>query len=218
MSTFLELCQDLRQEAGFTGSGPTSVINQAGQYAKIVTWVNRAYLEILTQREDWDFMWGTTTFNTVASQNYYVSTDDVATWGNAAIYDVSLTKTDETPIDFIQYVDFFEEYLIGVPLTGRPKYFTIRPDGAVLLYPTPDKVYTFTANYYKQAKKMVANTEVPSLPSQYHPLILYKALAHCTANTEDFNTYQYAERQVDLIMNKLERDQCCAIDTAGPLA
>ena len=218
MSTFLELCQDLRQEAGFTGSGPTSVFNQSGQYAKIVTWVNRAYLEILTQREDWDFMWDTTTFNTVVGQNAYVSTDDVANWGDGAIYETSLTKTDESALNLMQYLDFHEQYLVGVPLTGRPRDFTIRPDGEVLLYPTPDKVYTFTAEYHKQAKKMVTNTELPSLPSQYHPLILYKALAHCTANTEDFNTYQYAERQADLIFNKLERDQCCTIDTAGPLA
>ena len=218
MSTFLDLCQQTRQEAGFTGNGPTTVINQQGQYAKIVSWVNRAYLETLTYRQDWDFMWAATTFNTVAAQGVYDLTVNSTHWGQAAIFETALGKTDQAPIDHMIYRDFYSAFLIGSPESGRPTTFTIRPDGELLLYPVPDKVYTFSADYYKQALPMVNNTDVPLIPVQYHSVILYKALAHCTANTEDFSTYQYAERQFDIMVNKMERDQLPAYRTAGPLA
>ena len=45
--TFLELCKRLRAEAGLSGSGPSTVINQTGHYGNVVRWVQQAYSLIL---------------------------------------------------------------------------------------------------------------------------------------------------------------------------
>ena len=53
---FLSLCKRLRQEAGYSGSGPSSVTNQAGESKRVVDWINDAWLDIQGMRSDWRFM------------------------------------------------------------------------------------------------------------------------------------------------------------------
>ncbi|RLC09555.1 MAG: hypothetical protein DRI24_21580, partial [Deltaproteobacteria bacterium] len=64
---FLQLCKRLRQEAGLTGSGPSTVVDQTGISKQIVDWVNTAYVDVLSQHANWHFMQDDFSFNTTAS-------------------------------------------------------------------------------------------------------------------------------------------------------
>ena len=44
--TYLELCQTLRREAGVSGVGPASVVDQSGEYLRLVEWIKAAWTEI----------------------------------------------------------------------------------------------------------------------------------------------------------------------------
>ena len=53
---FLQLCQALVQEAGMSGSGPLTTVNQTGELGRVVNWVQRAYADILEKHDDWNFL------------------------------------------------------------------------------------------------------------------------------------------------------------------
>jgi len=206
MSNFLQLCQDLRQEAGFTGSGPTSVANQTGQYSKVVKWVNSAYMDVITEHNNWDFLWGQTEIDTVIGTSVYSHTVLVDRWKDAVIHEKAVGHTDDKFMVYLPYQEFYSRFELLHTETGRPAYFTERPDGKVEVHPVPDKIYTVNADYYQTPVALVANTDLPLIPTKFHDVILYKALAKATANSEDFNSYQYAERQADAILGRMERD------------
>src|SRR5688572_4470889 len=54
---FLQLCQDLVSELGLAGgSGPTTVVGQAGELRNVVRWIAQANLDIENQWIDWKFL------------------------------------------------------------------------------------------------------------------------------------------------------------------
>jgi len=62
--TFLDLVDRLRLEAGASGSGPSTVLNQNGEYERLVLWINTAWNDIQADEQDWQWMRKTVTFTT----------------------------------------------------------------------------------------------------------------------------------------------------------
>ena len=54
MSTYLQLCQKLRQECEVGGTGPSAVTGQTGELARLVTWIADAYTEL---QQEYDWLW-----------------------------------------------------------------------------------------------------------------------------------------------------------------
>jgi hypothetical protein len=65
---FLQLVQRLRTETKASGSSITSVVNQTGEYGRLVDWINDAWLDIQSERTDWEWMRATATFPTVTGR------------------------------------------------------------------------------------------------------------------------------------------------------
>jgi hypothetical protein len=65
---FLQLVQRLRTETKASGSSITSVVNQTGEYGRLVDWVNDAWLDIQSEHTDWEWMRTTATFPTVTGR------------------------------------------------------------------------------------------------------------------------------------------------------
>ena len=79
---FLALAQRLRQEAGASGTGPLTTVNQAGESRRFVDWVAAAYQDIQSQREDWQWMRRTCAFPLVSGQLAYTPAQaNAALWG-----------------------------------------------------------------------------------------------------------------------------------------
>lgn len=71
MSTFIQLVQRFRTEAGASGSGPITVVGQTGELGRLVNWLNTAWLDIQMMRRDWEWMRKSCAFTTVAGQATY---------------------------------------------------------------------------------------------------------------------------------------------------
>jgi len=69
--TFLELTKKLRFHCGVSGIGPSSVIDQTGDYERLVDWIRDAWTEIQNTPGYWRFMWKEDNFNTVAGTMDY---------------------------------------------------------------------------------------------------------------------------------------------------
>jgi len=104
--TFLQLCQRARQEAGITGAGPTSVLNQTGQLGKLVGWVDQAWPAIQLMRPDWLFMNSEFTFDTDIVTRDYLAADkaitDMKLWdtGSFMIYETAVGENDKNVIAY----------------------------------------------------------------------------------------------------------------------
>lgn len=219
MSTFLELCTQYRLEAGIDGTGPTTVVgNTNTEYARIVNWINKAYVDIQNKHDDWHFMWSDFSFNTVAAQGDY-SYDEVtgSLTDRVARYDLCslryyLTSAGVAQEQHLVYNDwrvFMDTWRLGSTRTtqGAPLYFTVDRGKGLRLSLIPDDDYTITGEYYKAAAKMAADADEPILPEEFHELLIWWAMVNYAGFEETSFQYRHAQNMVALMMPKLERQE-----------
>lgn len=164
----LALVQELCRLSGITDTGgPTTTINQTGDYRKAVAYIDIAHREIQLKFFDWNFLWGTSAVATSAGVAVYQGQSDLHIWDEAAFY------YDGRELRVCPYQDY-------VPDTSRengpPEYVVIRPDNQLLIVPTPDDVYTITYDYFKKPRVLTENTTEPLIPEDYRMAIVGRAL------------------------------------------
>lgn len=209
--TYLELCQKFRRTSGISGSGPSAVTGQTGIYELITDWIADADQLIQEQWFNWGFMWGTTTFNTVASDRDYTLADLSLSTGSNALnnwddtsFVVSPTTDSYQRLKKLEYKDYRGIYKLGTVPTGKPTHVVIQPDQSIVLYPTPDAVYSVTADYHKKPTRLEANSDTSPIPSQYHDAIIYRAKLMYAEYEDAPEVYQSAVGDFDRIMQALQ--------------
>lgn len=101
------------------------------------------------------------------------------------------------PTDFARLIDIFnsETSQLLVPLetkqfdsipasTGRPYFYTVFGSN-LTLYPTPDAVYPLTLRYWRLPVDMVAESDTPEIPVQYHELLIAYAMRQAFLREND---------------------------------
>lgn len=212
---FLAMCQRLGREAGIPGGGPASVVSQTGLQQKVVEWIQEADEDIQRRYADWKFLRTDFDFSTVASQQAYTpdqaSVSDLNKWIASEYGDVScrLTDSDEQYIHFLEWSDFKFRYLKGSlrSTTGRPQYFSIKPDKSIIFYPTPDAAYQITGEYYRKAQQMTANADKPLYPEEYHMTAVWRALMLYGAYEAADERYSHGQNEFNRLFAALKRDQ-----------
>jgi hypothetical protein len=181
MSTFLQICQSIRQEAGISGTGPLSVVNQTGEYKRVVDWARSAWLDIQLADPTWRWMRGSFTFVTTPGQGAYTPAEAgiASRFSHWMLEYTSLGLTppnDDQLIQPLSYDEFRTIYLVGPQPASRPVCVTVAPDQRLLLGYTPNDAYTVRGEYQKTPQMLALDTDVPEMPEQYHEAIVYRAL------------------------------------------
>jgi hypothetical protein len=223
--TFLELCQRLRREAGQAGSGPTTVVSQTYELKRTVDWVQTAYADIQNLHAEWNFLNATLTFQTVASDNNYPIADISATeygeWNQESFrsYRTSTGVSGEQFMQWLGWPDFRDKYVIGTNRTqeGVPRYIAQKPDTSLIVFPTPDAIYTINGEYFKRAQVMSVDADEPLIPSKFHMIIVWRALMFYAGFTSAPDLYEVGQREYKNMLFKLESSQLPRIRLAGPL-
>lgn len=188
MATLSELMEGVRNN-GFDSM----------QDSKIELAVTRADRRIRSLRR-WRFLRYTTTLSTVAASQQ-VSTASITDL--RAIESVRLvdpTYGDNlTPISFQDYKNLS---LSGSDATGLPRFWT-EGNGQILVWPTPQAVYSLSVDYIGTGTDMVSPTDVSDIPDPYSEVIEWSATAALAARERDTALQQiakveYAERLVEL--------------------
>lgn len=226
MSTFLQLCVDLRREGGMTGSGPTATTSQVGEYLRIVEWIASAYEKIQNLHPNWDFLRNDFSFATVASTGNYTksaaSVSELGTWKTDTFrcYLTATGVSDQQDIDYVPWADFRESYSLGSLSTqeGRPILFTVKPDQSVTFWPIPNAIYTVTGEYFKRAQTLAADASEPLIPLAFQDVIVYRALMFYGAYAGADEKYAHGEREYKQVLARLELNQLPEMEMAGPLA
>lgn len=220
MPTFLELVQQTRQSCSVAGNGPSTVTGQVSEYARLVEYVQLAHEEIQLKWFDWLFLWKEGAFDTIASQGSYLLSDSSSMGGSGnVISDFSkLVKynpasgrsgpkiwiSGTTPLEYIPWSDYDHSAYTS---EGKPSAFTIKPNGAFQMLPTPDAAYAITFEYYKTPTVLVDDSDLSPIPERFHRVIVARAMvlygnyeSAPEVKTDGMERYQEA-------LDQLEADQ-----------
>lgn len=212
---YLQLCQRLRMESIGDSGNETTVVDATGEWYRLCTWINQAWIEIQQDRADWNWMRGEASFNTIANQAEYpyvsspISVTNFSRWIGDSFRIYKDTQGDEHSLQYMAYADFRDAYLISTYETtySYPSVITVSPTDSLILALPPDDVYTVSGEYIKDVTELSVDADIPDLPSRYHMLIVYRAM-------QDYGVYESApevlQRGVALyekMLNKLIFDE-----------
>ena len=229
---YLQLAQRLAVECGVTGGGPSAVTGQTGMYAKLVNWINDAWVEIQGMHDNWNWMREPFTFLTVANTGDYLPASITNTLTAATMTDLrywwkdtfrcqkqSIGVQDEQWLVEWEYQVFRNTYRFNLQVAGRPVVFAIKPNGkAVMLGQIPNDVYEIMGEYQKLPSSLAANTDTPAMPTHLHMAIVYKAMQFYGLYEAAPEVLSKGNTEFSRLMNQLEREQLPELYLGNPLA
>ena len=193
---FLELCRQVKEEAGLSNTSLASVASTTGVDTKIVKWVQQAWERI--QGYPWRTLYNEMAFTTTAGKRVYsLATDLLHT--DVREFDESIAKIGDGSnlyeLGWLDYhVEFRPKYFLSTPTSQRPRYVTYtRHDNTLQFESTPDAAYTVTLPYYMTAERLAANTDIPTLPEEMHWMIIWRAVMFYAAYDNAPGLYSTAE-------------------------
>ncbi len=229
---FLSLCQMTAQKCGMSGASAfVSTVNQTGEFKRLVGWVNEAWMEIQLHRDDWDWMRGSVSFQTVPFQATYTPTQcgvtDLAEWlmntsfCSFRYYVTSVGVKSEIFLSYMKYDDWRDAFQYNSLRTSysRPEFITITPDQSIGLGQIPDSTpYTIVGSYFKEATMMAADTDIPGLPTRFHMAIVYKAMMFYGEYEGDEYVRALNERNYNTMLSRLSIAQLPEVTFGATLA
>lgn len=235
MSTFLQLFQDAHRECGASGASPSAVTGQTGELLRIVEYVKQAWVEIQNRHDNWRWMRAPFSLETTADDDEYASTDATDDLTTAAIdrfaswrvneYDnppyihlKSAGVATQTWLTFIDWNSFKWVYRRNVQNTGYPTHVSIDPRDQLVLGLKPNDVYVVLGTYQRSPQTLAADGDIPEMPSQYHQLIVYRAMQKYGLFEAAPEVLARGKEEGRRMMRQLEANQLPDIATAGPLA
>ena len=232
--TYLELVQRLWMESGSSGTspGPSDVTTQTGEFQRLVTWTNQAWLDIQRAHQDWDWMRATATFTTVAAQAVYPLGTGAGTVGVLAanhkawardtgrIYLTSAGQSSEQYLPFEYYEPWRDVYQFGANRTvyTMPMVMSISPAKAICLGPVAAAGYTVSCDYFSAPASMTADADVPAMPAEFHMAIVYRALMMYGAYESAQEVYDRGETEFKKMMFQLDESRLPEVTFVGALA
>lgn len=220
---YLQLVQRLHAEAGLGGAAPSAVTGQTGMNLKLVNWILTAYEDIQNLHPDWNFRKTEFSFSTTATKQNYTKTEagvaDLSSWKT---FDVKIYSavSDESDLEYYPWDDYRIVYKYGSFRTqsNRPTIFSIKPDLSMDLWAIPEAVYTVNGEYFKNIQTLSQNTDVPIIPSDFHMILVWRALMFFGARHGSNMAYSHGQNEYSRLLTRLELNQLPEIVYGEPLA
>jgi hypothetical protein len=228
---FLQIVQRLHSEASASGSAPGAVTSQTGEAQRLINWVSTAYEDIQNIHAEWDFLRFSFGFSaTVGVQSYShtaVSLTEWAKWKISAdncpsgvtVSDDS-SYANEHDLEYVEWEEFKRNYQFGPTRTqtGKPTIVSVDPAKNLVVWPIPDNTYYIAGEYFKRAQTLTSSTDEPIIPSQYHMILVWRALMLYAAYLGAPDTYAHGNNEYRRILSKLENNQLPEITFGDTLA
>jgi hypothetical protein len=226
---YLQLINRTRVECGVSGPDVSTVTGITGESARIANWVNAAWVDIQTAKEDWQWMRAPFQFNTITQQQFYTPTEagvaaTFANWKRDSFRcsTVGSNYGDEQLMNYMEYTTFRNLYQYANMRTTytRPVVVTIKPGvnkdlgfGSI-----PDQPYVIVGEYYKKPTDLVVDTDEPDIPARFQLAIVYRAMMFYAGYESAPEVYQRGELEFKRLMNRLDIDQLPTLVSGPPLA
>lgn len=226
---YLALVNRARVECGVSGASTplTSVVGLTGESARVASWINSAYVDVQTSKEDWEWMRDSVQFNTVTQQQVYTPTEagigaTFANWKRDSFRcsSVGQNYADEQLMNFMDYTTFRNLYQYGNMRStyARPVVMTVAPGKSLGFGSIPDQPYVITGEYYVRPVEMTTATDEPAFPARFHMMLVYRAMMSYGGYEAAPEVYSRGEIEFKRLMNRLEIDQLPTLISGPPLA
>lgn len=231
--TFLQLVNACRQEAGVATSDLTTL--QAGlstESTRFKNWINREWLRMQSDKSDWQWMRLTAQFNLTPNIASYTPTAvglastpqftgaTFANWKRDSFRIYSTAYTDEMLAGFMPWDTYRNVYQYGSmrDSRARPVAFTVAPDKSLWFGITPDAAYGVVFEYYAAPVALSLDDDTPTMPGQYHDLIMFRALRSYGVFMAAPEVIARAQEEINRISPRLQADQAPLFMSGPPLA
>jgi hypothetical protein len=88
---------------------------------------------------------------------------------------------------------------------GAPYCYALQGPN-VRLYPTPDAAYNLSVRYWRSPPQLVADSDVPWFPPDWHSLLVFYALKRCYAGDDDMPQAQYWTGEFNNMLSQFAAD------------
>ena len=174
----------VRRRAGVSSS------DQLAADADLLEIINGVMNEISGEAA-WPWLEDTRTFVTVAGTQGYATATRWAQTG-------SLKIDGYGPLGFYSRKQL-EEWFPLAATRGTPEYYTVSGD-ELLLFPTPDGVYTVTEVFTAYEAQLAAGSDTPAMPLQFHTAIVHGAAEELLLRMrEDERAAREAQRKAAIL-------------------
>lgn len=222
----LQLVNQTRTECGVTGPALATVQNQTGESARMVAWVQQAWTDIQTSKDDWLFLREPFTFNTVAQQWQYTAAQagltDFGNWKRDSFRCSSVGQNygDEQLMNFMEWTTYRNLYRYANmrQTYARPVVVSIAPDKSLAFGSIPDQAYVIDGEYYTQPVSLTLDTDTPAVPDRFHMIIVYRAMMYYAGYEAAPEVMARGEFEYKRLYSRLEIDQLPTIVSGPPLA
>lgn len=228
---YLQLLNRARVECGVSGASTALPTAQGltGEAARMASWVNSAWVDIQTSKEDWQWMREPVQFNTVTQQQIYTPANAgiSSTFGNwkrdsFRCSSVGQSYRDEQLLNYMEWTTFRNLYIYANMRTtyARPVVVTIDPDKSLGFGSIPDQPYVIAGEYYVKPTEFSADSDAPpsGFPDRFHMAIVYRAMMYYAGYEAAPEVYARGEMEFKRLMNRLEIDQLPTLISGAPLA
>jgi hypothetical protein len=228
--TFLQLVNQLRVECGVSGPPLTTVAGQlaGSENARMVTWIQTAWNDIQTSKEDWLFLREPFQFNTVSLQQIYTPVQaglTTATFGNwkrdsFRCSSVGSNYTDEQLLNYMEWTTFRNLYIYANMRNTytRPVVVTVDPHKNLGFGAIPDIPYVIVGEYYTQPVELTVDGDEPAIPSRFHMIIVYRAMMYYAGYEAAPEVMSRGEFEYKRLSSRFDIDQIPTVVSGPPLA
>ena len=222
----LQLVNQTRVECGVSGPTLSTAQGQVGESGRMVSWVQQAWIDLQTSKEDWLFLRKPFNFNTTGAQWQYTATDaglsDFGNWKRDSFRCSSVGQDykDEQLMNFMEWTTFRNLYRYANMrnTTARPVVISITPEKDMAFGSTPDQAYVIDAEYYTQPVSLSADSDTPALPTRFHMAIVYRAMMYYAGYEAAPEVLSRGDFEYRRLYSRMEIDQLPTLVSGPPLA
>ena len=222
----LQLTNQTRVECGVSGPTRSSVQNLTGESARILAWVQQAWIDVQTSKEDWLFLREPFEFNTVAQQWEYTPANagltNFGNWKRDSFRASSVNNLyrDEQLMNYMDWTTYRNLYRYANMRNtyARPVVVSITPNKDLAFGSTPDQAYTIVGEYYTQPVNLSADTDIPGIPDRFQMIIVYRAMMYYAGYESAPEVLSRGDYEYRRLYSRMEIDQLPTIVSGPPLA
>lgn len=227
--TLLELVNQLRLECGVTGAVLPTVSNATpgSESSRMVKWIQTAWNDIQSSKEDWLFLRKEFVFNTATHQQIYtpsgdVGLDDFGNWKRDSFRcsSVGSDYRDEQLLNYMDWTTFRNLYRYANMRNtfARPVVVTIDPLKNLGFGSTPDIPYVIDGEYFTKPVALVNDTDTPAIPDRFHMCLVYRAMMYYAGYEAAPEVMSRGEFEYKRLYSALQIDQLPTVVSGPPLA
>ena len=211
--TYIELVRAVRSRVGMQGTGPSSINGAVGAEVDLVNSVSDSWSDLQNYRDDWKWMRGRVSFNTVVGTTEYTpstifntSNHRLSKWRKDSFYFLDTDGKYRKVNSYYDY-DSFCELFINDTTNNKISAFSVRPDNSAICINRPDSIYPIRLDYQKAPQQLSTDSDIPELPPQFHMLIVYEAVAKYCATVSSPELYDKYSYDHSKLLGALMRNQ-----------